>query len=119
MTPAQTELLAAAKEADEYWNSGKVMCIVPARLGAAIAAVEREAEPETCEWTENDPWGATPGTFDGTCGVCWYLDLTLAPAEEQDIAFCPRCGKPVKFVSWVPEPDEDDEPAPAGSGGAR
>lgn len=61
-----------------------------------------------CTWNEEDPFGPTPGTWSGTCGVLWYLDESLAPAEEHEIDFCPKCGKPVTFIRFVgEEPDEE------------
>lgn len=47
-----------------------------------------------CVWTENDPNGEMPGTFDGACGVCWYIDLSIASKKEHfsGLRFCPKCG---------------------------
>jgi hypothetical protein len=56
-------------------------------------------KPKVCKWKENDPEGDMPGTFDGTCGVCWYVDLSLASKEEHfggDMQFCPKCGGKIK-----------------------
>lgn len=61
---------------------------------------------ETCSWKEDDPWGDTPETWAGTCGVYWYID---GKPEEHEINFCPKCGKPVVFVHWVEKEEEEED----------
>jgi len=49
------------------------------RLRAALT------EPQGCEWTYDD----TEGSWNGTCGIKWWLDGT---PTEHEMKYCPGCG---------------------------
>lgn len=61
----------------------------------------------TCEWTEEDPWGNEPGTYDSACGERWsFID---GGPKENNVRFCQGCGKSVKVIPFPEHVDEEDE----------
>jgi uncharacterized protein (DUF983 family) len=86
------------------------------RLEKALAEIERlkgesliSQPAQTCAWTED-----ADGIWTGACGIYWVLTGDVGP-KENEMHFCPRCGKPLVEERYVPEPDEEDEPC--GNGG--
>lgn len=75
------------------------------------AIIERRGEvPAICTWTEQDPWGPTPLTWDGTCGVTYYV--SEGSLADNKVHFCPECGGRIVEVPWPPDDsDEGDEVA--------
>ncbi len=61
----------------------------------------------TCKWTESDPWGNEPQTWETDCDNMFYFSES-GPKENQ-MAFCCYCGKPLEEVPWKNEEQSDDE----------
>jgi len=61
----------------------------------------------TCKWTESDPWGNEPQTWETDCDNMFYFSEG-APKENQ-MAFCCYCGKPLEEKPWKDEEESDDE----------
>ena len=81
-----------------YMRHGMVMCAstkhakpLPDETAHQYAPLQ---PPRKCVWVENGPNSGMPGTFDGSCGVCWYIDLSIASKKEHfsGLRFCPKCG---------------------------
>jgi hypothetical protein len=51
-----------------------------------------------CEWREQDPWGAMPGTHESACGEAWAF--TEGGPAENNFRFCHGCGKPVTVIPF-------------------
>jgi rRNA maturation endonuclease Nob1 len=45
-----------------------------------------------------------PYTWEGECGACWYFDE--GTPKENDVRFCPKCGKPIVEVKYQEDDDE-------------
>ena len=59
-----------------------------------------------CEWKENNPLGSVPNTFDGTCGIFWYIDAEIGDRlADHEINYCPKCGG--KIID-IPYPKESE-----------
>ena len=81
-----------------------------AERDALKAEQSRGAAPAICTWTEQDPWGPTPLTWDGTCGVTYYVSEGSLAGNK--VHFCPECGGRIVEVPWPPDDsDEGDEVA--------
>lgn len=93
----------------------EALCEVPSKFGtcsAAIAAL-REAiatnDAAQCTWSESDPWGDVPSTYDSTCGELWsFID---GGPKENKVKFCHGCGGVVVVVPFVDEALEGTAPS--------
>lgn len=73
---------------------------VYAKAGQRIEA-ERLTE---CHWFQDED-----GPWEGSCGACWNLEAD-GPIENE-MNFCPKCGKPIHVVESEPESDATLTPA--------
>ena len=62
-------------------------------------------EKGECEWTEEDPWGVTPNTWQTTCGN--LFTYTEGGPFENDAKFCCYCGKKLAVVRFQAEEEPD------------
>jgi hypothetical protein len=64
------------------------------------------AREETCEWSQEDRDGRT--WHCSVCGACWTLND--GTPEENDMRFCPECGRRVvKCNKWRMDDDDEQE----------
>lgn len=89
---------------DEEW--GELACwLAPEmaeeiiRLRAELAAL-KERTQSVCRWRMEDD---DSGLWAGDCGAMWTL--TGGSPEENEMAYCPQCGRKLEQVE--PEPPED------------
>lgn len=59
------------------------------------------AHPTVCGWQEDED-----GVQSTDCGHLWILESGSPP--ENDMKFCPFCGKTLAWCSYQ-EPEDDDE----------
>ena len=60
-----------------------------------------------CKWTESDPWGREPQTWETDCDNMFYF--SEGGPKENQMAFCCYCGKPLEEKPWKDEEESDDE----------
>jgi hypothetical protein len=66
-------------------------------------------QPKVCEWKENDPWGPTPDTYDGTCGICYTVDKSYAETfAEHELNYCPKCGNKIREIPFQRDTEDDE-----------
>lgn len=58
--------------------------------------------PTVCGWQRDED-----GNDHTDCGGTWCLDDGTPP--ENDMKFCPYCGKLIGWCDYVPEEEDDDE----------
>ena len=56
-------------------------------------------KPTECHWT----YDADEESWNGTCGIKWYIPHESTP-EENDMNYCPKCGGKLVVV-----PTEDEQ----------
>ena len=59
----------------------------------------------TCEWSEEDPWGSMPDTWQTSCGN--LFSFTDGGPTENEMKFCCYCGKRLAEIKHS-NPDEDE-----------
>lgn len=64
------------------------------------------AQAPSCDWSEEDPFGAMPGTYASACGELW--SFTDGGPKENSVRFCHGCGKPVNVIQFPEPTDEAD-----------
>jgi hypothetical protein len=63
----------------------------------------RDANAATCLWRE----GADGGEWDTACGLSWiFID---GGPEDNNVTFCPNCGKRALFAYHLEAKDEEEE----------
>jgi hypothetical protein len=70
-----------------------------------VHAERTDGVQPSCEWREDDPWGAMPGTYESACGELWTF--TEGGAKENGVKFCHNCGKPVTVIPFPVPADEE------------
>ena len=64
--------------------------------------------PEACRWEYQEGEGEGC-VWAGDCGVMW--EFSYGSPKDNDVRFCPRCGRPLVQMPFVPE-DEEEEVEP-------
>jgi hypothetical protein len=92
-------------ELRSYRSDGKPCYEVRPLYAAAPAQAVTNGVPASCEWSETDPWGDMPGTYESACGEMWSFNE--GGVKENGVKFCQNCGKPVVVVPFPQPADED------------
>lgn len=70
---------------------------------AAWNRQESKAETVHCQWRQWD----TGDTWEGPCGMTWWLEE--GGPEENEMHYCPKCGKPIAPIPYVDPMEDEDE----------
>lgn len=62
-----------------------------------------ETTNKNCGWSRSDP---DADLWEGSCGVSWCL--TEGTPTENEVKFCPNCGRPVEQLQDEPEETDDE-----------
>lgn len=60
-------------------------------------------ELTTCRWEEDED-----GIWTGACSITWQFELGDTPVQN-DMNYCPKCGKPLEAKPYQEPTDEDHE----------
>ena len=88
------ELLKECKELlldvtiEKNGETAKVGILWLEKFYEAIAELEEDMKPKTCEWKECDDEHNTH--WQGTCGAKWTIEH--GTPQENHMNFCPQCG---------------------------
>ena len=64
-----------------------------------------DAKQATCEWSEEDPWGAMPDTWKTACGN--LFSFTEGGPTENEVKFCCYCGKRLAEIKYTESEEEE------------
>lgn len=57
--------------------------------------------PDVCTWSQD-----SDGCWNGTCGIQWWLES--ATPSENDMHYCPKCGKPLIEKPYAEQEEETE-----------
>lgn len=92
----------------ENWNSRPLEDALQTKLNAMTKERDalKAAKEATCSWAWDEncgSWDENCGSWDTECGLSWIFPS--GTPQENDMSYCPGCGKKVEFVS---EPEEGE-----------
>lgn len=93
---------ATREQAVAAWNEVRTVSVPIWALPGEMDPALFPRSDETCEW-KYDP----DGFWAGACGATWMLEE--GTPHENDMNFCPKCGK--LLIEIPPEPEPGDEEA--------
>jgi len=82
-----------------YWHY-EIEAVNAWNTRADEARIRRETIEE-CSWTEEDPWGSMPDTWQTACGN--LFTYTEGGPSENDAKFCCYCGKKLVEIRALAE----------------
>ena len=75
-------------------------CEAVSRIRKALLSRAPVEKADVCQWSEDDD-----GNWSGTCGCTWVLEA--GTPNENDMKFCPICGRPMKQIDTESRGGED------------
>jgi hypothetical protein len=70
-----------------------------------VADPGRLTREPTCKWHQGDDWDYS-SVWTTSCGLEWSVEE--GTLKENSMNFCPKCGKKLVEVPFVPEPEEEE-----------